>query len=414
MRIGIKDSIFPVRDAWDKFLIHGVATPAMIGVAGTTAFLTGGTSLLVVTGALALVGATLNEFIDITKRATKGETPLPKNHPVSILTKRIAQEAGLENIPKCYSVGAAPDGVPFAGAAGTPKSGVVLVSENIHNRLSPKELEGVIAHEIAHIGRSDTKTRLRQNAFASMAKVSQQLNFFNLMFGLVGLATIPSLGSFAIAAGGIVSCQMIAAATSRACERRADRAAITITKNPWALSSALKKIVEIHKRSLLQRGMSPDKGITHSIINRLFSTHPEIAYRFKRLKAMAGKFLKQEPELHHLKNETLREIEEFDYRYHRQRPHRFTIDMIIKRLAHRVSNFIRKPVQPETLVSNINAEASPIQVLEKKPTRILSNGGLSAVEPSTPGFNLLARNTSASIARDHFQMNHGQPRLAYL
>lgn len=392
MRIGIRNSIFPLRDAWDKFLIHGVATPAIIGIAGTTAFITGGFPLLIIAGGASLLSVIRNEYRDLASTLAKSKDihQLPSDHPVTILTEKLARKAGLKSIPRCYSIGIAPNGAPYAAAAGTSESGIIMVSDLIHQRISPKELEAVIAHEVIHIGRSDTKTRLRQTAIAMLTQMSHYFNVVSVPLALIGLGTIPTLGTFALALGGIISCKIIMAATSRAFERRADRGAITLTKNPWALSSALERIVELHNVNIFRRMMTPNRGLFSYIGRRLFATHPHMNYRQSRLSAMAKRFLKQEPKLEKLKNETLKEITEFEHRaIHMDLSSMF--DTILKDLPRRVMNAFRKPAVSNIVPASSQDDVSIEQSVYQPEIRRTPHDRLQMVSRSTPNFNSISR-----------------------
>jgi heat shock protein HtpX len=194
-------------------------------------------------------------------------------------------------MPKVYIMN---DPAPNAFATGRdPKTAAVCVTQGLLDIMDDDELQGVLAHELGHIKNYDI--RVSMVAFALTAVISLiadillQLTWFrgdrdqenNQLFLVLGIAA-------AILAPIVAT--MIQLAVTRQREYLADATGALTTRYPQGLESALNKIAL--RGSTLKRQntatahlffASPLRG--HSLAN-LFSTHPPIPERIKRLKEM--------------------------------------------------------------------------------------------------------------------------------
>jgi heat shock protein HtpX len=196
-------------------------------------------------------------------------------------------------------------GVPNAFAVGRKGAGVVVVSSEIIDLLDREELEGVLAHELAHISNRDVVMMLIGQSIAAMVGIVVQ---FAVLFG--GERNIGSY-IFAMIAGSIA--QMIVSifvmAISRYREYVADSDAAEYTNNPDAMARALEKISQGAKQRQQaqqearssQRGGRPqrnDNGMPdevaalcifegdRGILQTIFATHPPVEKRIEKLRSM--------------------------------------------------------------------------------------------------------------------------------
>ena len=187
--------------------------------------------------------------------------------------------------------------IPNAFATGkTPKSSVVCVSTGLLNLLETEELEGVIAHELAHIRNRDVLVLTLASLFSTVAWYLMQFSFY----GGIGYGgrSRESGGSMAIVIvvaliTWFVSFLVIRA-ISRYREYAADRGGAQMTGKPGKLASALLKISGNMKRTP-PKELRQVEGLnaffiipafSGSSISNLFSTHPPIEKRIERLKQM--------------------------------------------------------------------------------------------------------------------------------
>jgi heat shock protein HtpX len=200
---------------------------------------------------------------------------------------RLSQQA---DIPK-PKVAVSDMRVPNAFAAGRSQDGsTVCVTTGLMNTLNQEELEGVLAHELAHVKNRDVMVMTIASFLATIA-------FFVVQWGWLFLgddeegagAIVAILGSLVV---WILSFFLIRA-LSRYREYAADRGGAVITGNPSALASALMKISgrmdKVPDRDLRDQSemnaffIIPLKSGT---IGQLFSTHPNTEQRIERLRDM--------------------------------------------------------------------------------------------------------------------------------
>jgi STE24 endopeptidase len=158
----------------------------------------------------------------------------------------------------------------LAGIGGTRR---ILVSDTMLAEYSDEEIEVVLAHEIAHHVHGDIWKGIVFEGgliLAGFYLASRALALFAGRFGIAGPADVAGLPLLLLAAGA-VSLVMIPAAhaMSRAYERRADRFALHLTKNPTAFISAMRRLAA---QNLAEE--QPSK-----IVQWLFYSHPPIRER---------------------------------------------------------------------------------------------------------------------------------------
>lgn len=205
------------------------------------------------------------------------------------MTERLSQRAGIP-MPRLFIV---PDPSPNAFATGrSPKHGVVAVNDGLLRMLSEREVEGVVAHEIAHIKHRDTLTSAVTAAIAgaisSLANIAIFASWFmpsdeegqNPFVMLLATLVAP------------IAAMVIQFAVSRTREFAADRTAAELVGAPDGLQQALLKL-ERGAQAIPSVSQSPQTAHM-AIVNplsgggmlSLFSTHPPIQRRVQELEKL--------------------------------------------------------------------------------------------------------------------------------
>lgn len=210
------------------------------------------------------------------------------------IVRRLAQNAEIP-MPRLYVV---PTETPNAFATGrNPSKGVVAVTTGLLNLLNEKEIEGVIAHEIAHIKHRDTLISTVVATVAGAIMMLANMARWAAIFGgfsrdddnaggIIGLLAVSILAPIAAI--------LINAAISRSREFHADETGAKIAGSPQGLMSALEKLhyasMKIPFRNVNPATshmfiVNPLAGRKMSIFN-LFATHPPIEKRIERLSTL--------------------------------------------------------------------------------------------------------------------------------
>ena len=207
----------------------------------------------------------------------------------------LAQRAGLP-MPRVYVTDSAQ---PNAFATGrSPSHSAVCASTGLLQALSPEELAGVIAHELAHIKNRDTLTMTVAATIGGAISMLGQYMRFGMMFGGSrdqrggGLNWIGALVAIIVAPLAAMLVQM---AIIRSREYSADRLGASTCGHPLWLASALAKIQNLAKQIPNETAESIPATAPMFIINpltgqgmdNLFSTHPSTENRITALETMA-------------------------------------------------------------------------------------------------------------------------------
>jgi heat shock protein HtpX len=203
------------------------------------------------------------------------------------MVDRLRQRAGLP-MPL---VAIAPHAQPNAFATGRDeKHAVVCVTEGLLQLMGQDELEGVIAHELAHIKNRDM---LLQTVTATLAGAITNLAWFGMFFGGNDEDSNPIAG-LAMVILAPLAATLIQLAISRQREFKADALGAQISGRPRDLASALQRLDMAARRIPMQ--VSPAAAPLAQVnplaahgsgFSKLFSTHPATAERVEKLLTMA-------------------------------------------------------------------------------------------------------------------------------
>ena len=210
-------------------------------------------------------------------------------HQLYETTARLARQGGLP-IPKVYII---PDSSPNAFATGrNPEHAAVAATQGILQVLDQRELEGVIAHELAHVKHRDILISSVAATIAAAIMMAARMAMYAGMFGgghrddrEGGANPIALLAMLFLAP---IAAMLIQTAISRSREFAADAGGAQIAGNPYGLADALRKIDAVSRRV----PMDANPATAHMFIVKpfsgagllsLFSTHPPTEARIAAL-----------------------------------------------------------------------------------------------------------------------------------
>jgi heat shock protein HtpX len=223
--------------------------------------------------------------------STGAQEVLPEHAPeIYGLVAGLARRAGLP-VPRVYIV---PEGAPNAFATGRdPEHAAVAFTEGILETLNREELEGVAAHELAHIGNRDILIGTVAATLAGAIMYIAQMAQFAVFFGAERRDDEKGgggmLGILLAAIVAPVAAMLLQMAVSRSREYLADASAARIAGSPNGLTNALGRLEEAAHRRPLE---CASEATAHMyIVNPmsgeglagLFSTHPPMEERIRRL-----------------------------------------------------------------------------------------------------------------------------------
>ncbi|OGS22079.1 MAG: protease HtpX [Elusimicrobia bacterium RIFOXYA2_FULL_39_19] len=210
------------------------------------------------------------------------------------LVANVSQQAQMP-MPKIYMIESP---APNAFATGrSPAHSAVAFTSGILSLLDNRELSGVIAHELSHIKNRDTLISVMAASIAGAIFMLARMAQWAMMFGGMGSRDDNNRGGGMLALVLVIiapiAAMVIQLAISRAREYVADESAAKISGDPLALANALRKLTEITKRV----PMNSNPATAHLFIVNplkaenllsLFSTHPPINERIRRLESLTG------------------------------------------------------------------------------------------------------------------------------
>ena len=238
-------------------------------------------------------------FSDKIALAMHGAQPLPREQAPWLheMVEELAARARMPK-PKIYLL---PTRTPNAFATGrSPSHAAVAVTSGIVEILDRRELRGVLAHELAHVSNRDTLIGTVAATLAGVISYAAQMLFWfggSLLSrsdddegGGVGGA-FASLGLLLVAP---IAATLLQLAVSRSREYGADATGAELCGDPEALASALMKLERGAELMPYDRAPATShlfivNPLSGGVVMGLFSTHPPIPERVRRLQAMAGR-----------------------------------------------------------------------------------------------------------------------------
>jgi heat shock protein HtpX len=210
------------------------------------------------------------------------------DHKLSVITRRLATQANLP-MPKVYVI---PDMSPNAFATGrNPSHAAVAATQGILQLLSEQELEGVIAHELAHVKNRDILISSVAATVAAAIMMLARMAQFAAIFGGGHRDDREGSNPFALIATIIlapIAAMLVQAAISRSREFVADAVGAKIAGTPYGLMNALRKLEGASKQIPLNANpatahMFIIKPFSAGALLSMFSTHPPTEQRIQAL-----------------------------------------------------------------------------------------------------------------------------------
>jgi len=274
------------------------ANPQVLGLA------TVGTLLVVTAGSLGKIaqlrggGRVVAE--QLAGRLLGGDTTDPAERQLLNVVDEMAIASGVPAPPVYVMDGEA--GINAFAAGFEPSDAVIGITRGTLDRLDRDELQGVVAHEFSHILNGDMRMNIRLMGLLNGILIVGMLGYFLLRMTAFsghrarrsrdGGNAMPLLalgaGLMAIGFIGTFFGNLIKAAVSRQREFLADASAVQFTRQPSGIAGALKKIGGLDEGSAVGHPSAAEAshmffGRATSGLNALFSTHPPLAERIRRL-----------------------------------------------------------------------------------------------------------------------------------
>jgi heat shock protein HtpX len=223
----------------------------------------------------------------VLKRYRAAEITAEDGSGLYTMVADLAKRAGLP-MPKVFLV---PEDTPNAFATGrNPNHAAVAATRGILRLLEKDELEGVMAHELAHVKNRDILTGTIAATFAGAIATLGQF----ARYGTAGRSRNNNpLGMILIMVGAPLGAMLLRMAISRVREYAADRGGAEICGKPLSLARALAKLHRGARQIPISRRGNPAHANMFIVnpfiggLQKLFSTHPPMEERIRRLEAMA-------------------------------------------------------------------------------------------------------------------------------
>lgn len=250
----------------------------------------GKTGMLIAFGSAVIMNFGAYYFSDKIALATYNAKPVGVFSPLYNTVEKLAQKANIPT-PSVYIVESK---TPNAFATGrNPQNSAVAVTTEILNILSEEELEGVLAHELAHIKNRDTLIGTIAATFAGVITMIANMAKWGLIFNSRNNEDGRLVGQLLLIILSPLAAMIIQLAISRSREYAADEGGAKICQKPWALANALRKLdaanissradPKFRENTVHMMIINPLKS---GFLKSLFSTHPSTEDRIERLMKM--------------------------------------------------------------------------------------------------------------------------------
>lgn len=219
----------------------------------------------------------------------------PENKYIYRLVENVALAAGLPT-PRVYII--EETGMNAFATGRSPADATVALTRGIINRLDKLELEGVIAHEMSHIGNRDIRLEMLVITGLGVTVFISDIILRSITYTprsrdeKDNTAAVLFMVWLAFLVFNLIISPILHMAISRKREFAADATGAQITRNPMALASALRKISENPKIASLSERKSmaaiciANPSGKKSLVSELMATHPPVEERIKRLESM--------------------------------------------------------------------------------------------------------------------------------
>ena len=286
-----------IRRTWALFAVFLIV---IIGVGWLFSRIYGNPAILIFAVAFSIIMNVVSFwYSDKIVLAVSRAKPVEKSQAPDLynIVENLAITAGL-SMPKVYLVD---DAMPNAFATGrNAEHAVVAVTRGLLERLNRTELEGVLAHELSHIGNRDMLLSTAVVVLVGFIALVSDMFMRSMLFGGFRggdrndnrAGGILMLVGIALSILAPIAAMLIQLAISRKREFLADASGALLTRYPEGLASALEKIsafpspMRRANNATAHLWLADPHGSKHNAVARLFMTHPPIQERIARLRGL--------------------------------------------------------------------------------------------------------------------------------